>query len=219
MKNNGNIGRRLTIYFVGLFIMTIGIALAVKSGLGVTPICAIPYTLTLVFGMDLGLTSMIFSIAVALLQIPILRSKYKKIDLLQIPISIVFGFFVSACVRLMQFFPDPANFVSQFLVMLLGTVLLALGVFLYVSADYVPQPPEGLVIAITEVSKARFPAVKVICDVAMVAVSLITCLIVLHELGSVGLGTVVAAFLVGIEVKFFMKHFGRGMGKSLAVTE
>lgn len=41
-----------------------------------------------------------------------------------------------------------------------------------------------------------------------VAVSLITCLIVLHELGSVGLGTVVAAFLVGIEVKFFMKHFG-----------
>ena len=34
--------------------MTFGVVLSVKSDLGVTPISSIPYTMTVVAGMDLG---------------------------------------------------------------------------------------------------------------------------------------------------------------------
>lgn len=37
---------RLICYFVGLFIMTAGIAISVKSNLGVSPVSSIPYTVT-----------------------------------------------------------------------------------------------------------------------------------------------------------------------------
>lgn len=43
-----------------------------------------------------------------------------------------------------------------------------------------------------------FSKVKVAFDISMVLISVITCLIVLHSFGSVGIGTIIAAFLVGI---------------------
>ena len=41
---------RLPMYFIGLFVMTVGIALSVKSNLGVSPVSSIPYTITCVWG-------------------------------------------------------------------------------------------------------------------------------------------------------------------------
>ena len=41
-------------YFIGLFVMTIGIALSVKSNLGVSPVSSIPYTMTCVWGIEMG---------------------------------------------------------------------------------------------------------------------------------------------------------------------
>ena len=42
----------------------------------------------------------------------------------------------------------------------------------------------------------------------MVVISLITCLIALHRLGSVGAGTVIAAVLVGLELHAITRRFG-----------
>lgn len=60
MKTKGKIGIRLLFYFGGLIIMTLGVAISVKSNLGVTPISSVPYTMTVVTGMDLGIATMIF---------------------------------------------------------------------------------------------------------------------------------------------------------------
>ena len=43
---------RIPIYLIGLFLMTIGIALSVKSDLGVSPVSSIPYTMTCVWHRD-----------------------------------------------------------------------------------------------------------------------------------------------------------------------
>ena len=45
---------RIPMYFIGLFVMTIGIALSVKSNLGVSPVSSIPYTITCVWGIEMG---------------------------------------------------------------------------------------------------------------------------------------------------------------------
>ena len=54
----------------------------------------------------------------------------------------------------------------------------------------------------------KFASLKLIGDITMVIVSLVTCLIVLHQFGSIGIGTIVSALLVGNEVKILTKHFG-----------
>lgn len=95
VKDKKKMGVRLLCYFSGMLIMTLGVAVSVKSVLGVSPISSVPYTMTVVWGIDLGIAATIFSIAAALLEIPILRKKYKAMALLQIPVSIVFGLFMT----------------------------------------------------------------------------------------------------------------------------
>lgn len=203
------LGRRLLFYFAGLFIMTFGVVLSVKSDMGVTPISSIPYTMTVVAGIDLGLATIIFSIAVVILQILILRRDYRPINLLQIPVGIVFGAFLTLCGDIMAPIPNPDNYLVQFLLMLASTVFVALGVFLYVPANFVPLAPEGFILAVSTVSKKEFSVVKILSDISMVIISLVVCLVMVHSLGSVGIGTVVAALLVGTEVKWMTKHLQR----------
>ena len=201
-------GIRLVFYFTGFLIMTLGVAVSIKSGLGVSPISSVPYTITVVFGMEMGLATMLFSVCAALLEIPILRKKYKLSNLLQISVSVVFGVFMTTCVNLVGVIPNPVNFAVRLILMLISTVIVAIGVFLYLSAGYIPLPTEGVLLAIAEVTNTKFASLKVIGDVTMVTVSLTTCLIALGTFGSIGLGTVVSALLVGTEVKLLTKLFG-----------
>ena len=64
-----------------------------------------------------------------------------------------------------------------------------------------PLAGEGAMLAIAQTLHKPFSTIKICFDVSMVVISLVTCLICLHALGSVGLGTVIAAFLVGLVLK------------------
>ena len=56
-----NSTRRIVQYLFGLFIMTLGIAFSLKSNLGSTPISSIPYSMELIWGIEVGLATSIFS--------------------------------------------------------------------------------------------------------------------------------------------------------------
>lgn len=201
--------RRAILYFVGLSIMAFGVVVSVRSDLGVTPISSIPYTMTVVSGMDLGIATIIFSVLMVALQIVVLRKDYKIISLLQLPVGIIFGLFLTEMGNVIEFIPYPEDFLAKVVLMLISTVFVAFGVFLYVSAELIPLAPEGFIIAVSKVTKKKFGTVKVISDVTMVVISLVTCLIMVQALGSVGIGTVVAAILVGNEVKVFVRYLGQ----------
>ena len=99
MNTKGNTAIRLLFYFGGMMIMTFGVAVSVKADLGVTPLSSIPYTITVITGMDLGIATILFSVFMVFLQIILLRKNYKIINLLQIPVGIIFGMFMSAAVK------------------------------------------------------------------------------------------------------------------------
>ena len=83
----------IPMYFIGLFIMTIGIALSVKSNLGVSPVSSIPYTITCVWGIEMGKATILFHIVLVLLQILLLRKKFIPFQFFYILICVVFVFF------------------------------------------------------------------------------------------------------------------------------
>ena len=90
MKQN-HLKIRTALYFVGLFVMTIGIALSVKSNLGVSPVSSIPYTMTCVWGIEMGKATILFHIVLVLLQILLLRRKFKPAQLLQVLVGTLVG--------------------------------------------------------------------------------------------------------------------------------
>lgn len=200
---------RLVLYFGGFFIMTLGIAISVKSDLGVSPVSSIPYTITCVFGIEMGKATILFHIGLVLLQILVLRKAFQAKNLLQVVVGVIFGYFTTFCNYLMTFLPDPHNLLVRLGMMLISAFLIAFGIFLYVPTDIMPLAGEGAMLAISQVSGVAFSTVKIIFDCSMVAISLVTCLVMLHALGSVGVGTVAAAVLVGTALKGITKVLGK----------
>ncbi len=202
-------------YFIGLFIMTIGIAISVKSNLGVSPVSSIPYTMTCIWGIEMGKATIIFHIFLVFIQFLLLRKNFKLISLLQIPVGVIFGYFTTFCNYLASFFPTPDNLVVRVLIMLASTIIIAVGIFLYLPADVIPLAGEGVMSAVSQVTKIEFSKVKMAFDITMVVVSAAACLILIHNLGSVGVGTVIAAFLVGFILGIINKAFGKYRDKLL----
>lgn len=219
MNKGKSINKRLILYLAGLFIMTLGISMSVKSNLGVSPVSSIPYTITCVFGLEMGKATILFHTVLVILQIIILRRNFKIKNLLQIVVGIVFGYFTTFSNYLFSYIPTPENMVFRLLMMLGSTVLIAAGIFFYLPADIVPLAGEGAIKAISEVTKIRFSNVKIAFDITMVLISLITCLLVLRELGSVGIGTVIAAVLVGAVLGALNKRFGEKRDVLLGIVK
>lgn len=216
---NHNIVKRLLMYIVGLFVMTIGIAISVKSNLGVSPVSSIPYTMTCIWGIEMGKATILFHCFLVLLQIILLRKNYKLKNLLQIVVGIVFGYFTTFCNWGVGFLPDPQNIIIRVCMLLISTIFIAFGIFLYLPPDIMPLAGEGAMQAVSDVSGIAFPKVKIGFDVSMVVISLITCLIFIKSLGSVGIGTVIAAVIVGMELGYITKCFGNLRDKWLEKTD
>lgn len=200
---------RLICYFVGLFIMTIGIALSVKSDLGVSPVSSIPYTLTVCCRIEMGRATVLFHCVLIIMQVFILRKNFKLKSLLQLPVGIVFGFFTTFCNSLVEHLPSTDNYFIRILMILISVVLVAIGIFMYLPADIIPLAGEGIMQAVADTLKIEFSKVKIAFDVTMIVISLVTCLIVLHSLGSVGIGTVIAALLVGVVIGWIEKLWAK----------
>ena len=119
--------RRIPIYLIGMFLMTIGVNLSVLSGIGVSPIDTLPYIVSLIAQKSLGLcTTLVFSVYI-LLQIVILRRRFQWKNLLQIVLSIIFGWFVSLSGALTALLPQHPSYPIQFIYMLCSIIFLGSG--------------------------------------------------------------------------------------------
>ncbi len=214
-----NLRIKVPVYLLGLFIMTVGVALSVKSNLGVSPVSSIPYTMTRVWGIEMGNATIIFHCALVFIQLLILRKKFSPLILLQIPVGIIFGKFTTFCNYLASFFPTPDNLILRLALSLASCFIVAFGIFWYVPANLVPLAGEGCMGAISETAKIEFAKVKIAFDCTMVAVSCITCLTALRNFGSVGVGTVIAAVLVGVILGFLVRKFGKARDRFLGNAE
>ncbi len=212
---------RIPMYFIGLFVMTIGIALSVKSNLGVSPVSSIPYTMTCVWGIEMGKATILFHVVLVLIQILLLRKKFKPVQLLQVLVGVIFGYFTTFCNYMVSYLPTVDNIVIRIVMVLASTVFVAAGIFLYLPADLIPLAGEGAMQAVSSVTHIEFSKVKIGFDCTMVVISAVTCLTLLHSLGSVGAGTVIAAVLVGTLVGILNRAFGKQrdvlLGKNDAV--
>ena len=86
--------KRYIVFLIGLFINSLGVSLITLADLGTSPISSIPYVLSLNFPLTLGEFTIVFSIFLIVLQLLILRKNFKLEHVLQIPISVLFGYFI-----------------------------------------------------------------------------------------------------------------------------
>ena len=158
--------KRYLLFLAGLFVNALGVSLVTKASLGTSPISSIPYVLSLNYPLTLGNFTIIFSIFLILLQLLILRKNFKIENVLQIPVSIAFGYFIDLTMY-MFFWVDPQNYVVKLISLLAGCVVLGFGVYMEVLADVVMLPGESFVRAIVQTWNTNFGTTKIIFDSSM----------------------------------------------------
>lgn len=196
--------KRYIVFLIGLFINSLGVSLITKADLGTSPISSIPYVLSLNFPMTLGQFTILFSIFLILLQLLILRKNFKAEHLLQIPISLIFGYFIDLTMVLLSSV-NPQIYVMKVFYLLIGCVILGFGVYTEVLANVAMLPGESFVRAVSSTWKTEFGTTKIAFDVSMTVIAGILSFVFAGQLDGVREGTVIAALLVG----FLARLFGR----------
>ncbi len=202
--------KRYVIFLIGLFVNSLGVSLITKASLGTSPISSIPYVLSLSFPFTLGNFTIFFSIFLILLQLLILRKNFKLEHVLQIPVSVVFGYFIDLTMLLFAWV-NPQAYIMKIIYLLIGCLILGFGVYMEVLADVVMLPGESFVRAIVLTWKTNFGTTKVCFDVSMSVIAAILSFVFTGRLNGVREGTIIAALLVGF--------IARVLGKKLAFVK
>ena len=208
--------KRYIFLVVGLAIMSFGVAFSINAELGTSPVSSIPYVTSEISGLSVGTTTIIVNAIIVLLQIAVLRRRFKLIRLLQIPVCVVFGLLIDVaglCIEAVV----PDNYFMQWLLCVCGIVLVAVGVAFEMSAGVLTLAGEGLVQALcTVLPKVKFGYMKVMVDVSFVVIAVALSFIFLHELQGVREGTVAAAIFVGLIAKFLNRFISPVANKLFA---
>ena len=196
--------KRYLIFLVGLFVNSLGVSLITKANLGTSPISSIPYVLSLNFPFTLGNFTIFFSIFLIVLQLIILRKNFKLEHILQIPVSIIFGYFIDLTMILFSWV-NPEAYIMKIVYLLIGCLILGVGVYMEVLADVVMLPGESFVRAIVLTWKTNFGTTKICFDVSMSVIAVVLSFVFAGRLAGVREGTVIAALLVGFIARLIGK--------------
>jgi len=197
--------KRVFNYIFGLYLITLGVAFSIKSGLGSAPVSSIPYAMDLIWAMEIGFATFVFHALLVAIELILLRRNFKPKHFMQVFVGVLFGAFTSISVSLMSFIPPADNFIIALLMSFLFIFLIALGLFFYVPTNIIPLSVEGVTQAIAIVTHRPFPRIKVYFDICVVATALILSYVFLGHIGSVGIGTILGALFIGTTVKYIHK--------------
>lgn len=196
--------KRYLLCIMGLFFSALGVAITKYGELGVSPISSVANVLSMKFSMlSLGNWLIIWNCILILGQIIILRRKFQYIQLLQVPLSVLFGYFTDFGMWLFAWTASDL-YPLRLINIIVGTILLGFGISLCVIANTIMNSGEAFVKAVSDTIHKDFGYLKICFDISCVAAALVLSLIFFDfTIQGIREGTVIAALCTGLVVKFF----------------
>jgi uncharacterized membrane protein YczE len=184
----------LLILFVGLWLFGTGEGLLVVAGLGVSPWTVFAQGLSVQLPISIGLATFLTSALVLLLWVPL----REKPGLGTIANAVVIALALQVTVWLV---PDQTNWWLALIMVLFGILIIGLGSGMYLTTNLGPGPRDGWMTGIHQ--RTGWPVVWVRLAIEVTALSLGWALG-----GTVGLGTLLFAVLIGPSVGYGLKLAG-----------
>ena len=210
------LAKRYVLFIISLFFAALGVAFTKHGELGVSPISSVANVMSLKFSaLSLGTWLIIWNCILIVGQILLLRKEFQPVQLLQIPLSFLFGWFTDLGMKIVSVIPVN-TYPVRLVMVVVGVVILGFGVSLAVIANVIMNSGEAFVKAVSDTSGKEFGNVKIAFDVLCVIISLVLSLI-FFDLTIVGTreGTVISALLTGMVVKFFSKRLKEPLDAAL----
>lgn len=171
---------QLLLYILGLFILSFGICLVIKSNLGASPWDLLTIVLNNKTHIEIGSWSIINQMLMLLITSIVFQSKVNVFVIMP-------GFIQGLLMNLILPFLDDLN-VNSVVLLLLGCALMALGLVIYTNQSFSANAIDNFTVALKEKSDLSFGVSKVITDMIPIILVMI--------LGS--MPTVFTALIYGI---------------------
>ena len=194
--------KRIIYFLLGVNALSIGIVLNTKSQLGVGSITTLPYVFSFITSFTLGNAITLLYFIFVVIQTGLLKKIDYKI-LIQFPFSFLVGI-------LIDFYDVLLNIKATYLfiqisLLIIATLLTALGVYLMLKGDIVLNPSDGIVQTIAQVFHQPFGRLKITFDLSTIALSCLLGLVFKGYIVGVGIGRVINAFCIGYCVSLYDK--------------
>lgn len=201
---------RLLSYGLGIVILALGITLNTKTGLGVSALVSIAYTVANAWNLNFALMTFLLYTCFALIEVglkwgflPQLRKVLWK-DLLQIPFSLAFSLFLNVFGGII---PVAEHVGAQIVMLVLAIVCTGIGAAIIVDMHLIPNPADGLAQTLGMVTKKGMGLGKNLLDCSCVGISAVIGLVARGRLIGIGIGTIAAMIGVGRVVALFNRCF------------
>ncbi|MEG0592692.1 MAG: hypothetical protein RR512_05220 [Coprobacillus sp.] len=199
---NKNIKRYILIVLAFMIVGT-GCAFTLKANVGIGAWDALAKTTSDIIHIEVGTMGMAFNCLCVIGQIIILRKNFKLIQLLQIPLSVLFGTVINCGLSDLLVFPFD-SFIGGVALYLVASTVCAFGVSIVMLLDEVTFPLEGFCVAITTIVPMKFHITRQLADVfSVIAIVILT--LVFSVPWSIGIGTIIGVLIFGPSLGIFMK--------------
>lgn len=216
---------RVFFYVLGLLILALGLTLNTKAGLGVSPIISVSYSISQIFGLNFGNTTLFLYCVFVLVQLLLHGIQWRLhpetdcrlallLDALQLPLSLVFTRFLNL---FGAFFPDLSAGTTgwtdrlplRLVVLLLAILCTGVGAALSLSMRIVPNPGDGIVQTLADCVHRSVGFTKNCFDLCNITFTLVLSLLLAGHPVGIGLGTVLAMVGVGRVIALFQHLAGK----------
>ncbi len=189
--------RRSLFFTIGLFILTLGVSLIIKSGLGASAWDALAVGQSRMFGITVGTAVFINGIVLIALNAVIMK---KRPDILATATIFVIGLLIDFWLLIVLAEFAPSMLINQFIALGFGILTVGLGVAIYLQAKFPASPMDTLMVAIHTRFGLNLRNSRILSEGFALTLAFLF-------RGDIGIGTILVTVLLGFVVQYLYPVF------------
>ena len=174
-----------TFFFLcfGLSIFGLGEGLLIVSFTGASPWSVLAQGISLNVNLSIGTITLLISIAVLILWIPLKQ----KPGMGTIFNALIIAIMIDVCIK---YVPTPSNYIHQLILAVISVIMVGIGGGIYLVSNLGAGPRDGLMIGLQKVTNFPIAVVRATLEISVVSIGW-------YLGGTVGVGTLLFAFGIG----------------------
>ena len=174
-----------TFFFLcfGLTLFGLGEGLLIVSFTGASPWSVLAQGISLNINLSIGTITLLISLAVLALWIPL----GQKPGMGTILNALIIAIMIDLCIK---FVPTPSNYIHQLILAIISVITVGIGGGIYLVSNLGAGPRDGLMIGLQKLTKLPIAVVRAALEISAVSVGW-------YLGGTVGVGTLLFAFGIG----------------------
>ena len=174
-----------TFFFLcfGLSLFGLGEGLLIVSFTGASPWSVLAQGISLNVNLSIGTITLLISIAVLILWIPL----GQKPGMGTIFNALIIAIMIDLCIK---YVPTPSNYINQLLLAVISVIMVGIGGGIYLVSNLGAGPRGGLMIGLQKLTNFPIAVVRATLEISVVSIGW-------YLGGTVGIGTLLFAFGIG----------------------